>query len=67
MLSLLVSSLPGEGIFIKAGSDKMRGTGIKLEDGRFTPVIRKKFFTVKVVRHWNNLHRRKNKNLALVF
>ena len=35
----------------------MRGTGIKLEEGRFTPVIRKKFFTVKVVRHWNNLHR----------
>ena len=35
----------------------MRGTGFKLEEGRFTPVIRKKFFTVKVVRHWNKLHR----------
>ena len=43
----------GEIVFRRVGSNSMRGTGFKLEEGRFRLDIRKILFTVRIVRHWN--------------
>jgi len=40
-------------LFTKACSDRARG--FQLQEGRFRLAIRKKFFTLRVVRHWHRL------------
>jgi len=47
----------GENIFGRACCDGTRSNGFKLREGRYRLDMRKKFFTLRVLKHWNRLPR----------
>ncbi|KAJ7401628.1 hypothetical protein BTVI_93949 [Pitangus sulphuratus] len=44
----------GVGLFFRNCSDRTRSSGYQLKEGKFRLHIRKKYFTVRAVRHWNS-------------
>jgi len=51
------SKKDGDRLFSRACNDRTRGNGFKLKEGRFKLDTGKKFFAVRVMKHWPRLRR----------
>jgi len=51
------SEKDGNRLFSRACSDRTRGDGVKLKEGRFRLDIRNKFFTMGMVKPWHRFPR----------